>query len=188
MKASDAGLLTIGYAVMIIAFIRIGEKLLQRFGARQPMIWGSLIVGVASILLLPTNFLLSEYRWLAVMAYALFGLGPAFYATPSTDAALANLPAEAGAGSGIYKMASSLGGAIGAAISLALFTAFSSSGAQFIGDVLINQGRIDNVGIRQAAVIALLFNVVMVIIAVVSIMATVPKTRDRVEAQPATQN
>jgi DHA2 family multidrug resistance protein-like MFS transporter len=188
MKASDAGLLTIGYAVMIVAFIRIGEKLLQRFGPRQPMIWGSLIVGVASILLLPTNLLLSEYRWLAVVAYALFGLGLAFYATPSTDAALANLPADqAGAGSGIYKMASSLGGAIGAAISLALFTAFSSSGAQFIGDVLANQGRVDNVGIRQAAVIALLFNVVMVIIAVVSIMATVPKAKNSAEAQPVTQ-
>jgi DHA2 family multidrug resistance protein-like MFS transporter len=189
MKASDAGLLTIGYAIMIIAFIRLGEKLLQRFGPRQPMIWGSAIVGVASILLLPTNLLLSEYRWLAVVAYALFGLGLAFYATPSTDAALANLPADqAGAGSGIYKMASSLGGAIGAAISLALFSAFSSTGAQFIGDVLINQGRTDNTGIRQAAVVALLFNVVMVIIAIVSITATVPKATVRAEAQPATQN
>ncbi|WP_422933027.1 MFS transporter [Sinomonas sp. P47F7] len=184
MKASEAGLLTIGYAVAIIAFIRIGEKLLQRFGPRRPMVWGSLIVGVATVLLLPTNLLLSEYRWLAVLAYALFGLGLAFYATPSTDAALANLPADqAGAGSGIYKMASSLGGAIGAAVSLALFTAYSSTGAQFVGDVLVNQGRTDNTAVRQAAVVALVFNLVMVVIAVVSIMATVPKGRERAEAQ-----
>ncbi len=39
--ALDAGLLTIGYGVFIIAFIRVGgEKLLQRFGPRKPMIWG----------------------------------------------------------------------------------------------------------------------------------------------------
>ncbi|WP_369045569.1 MFS transporter [Sinomonas sp. P10A9] len=183
MKASDAGLLTIGYAVAIIAFIRLGEKLLQRFGPRQPMIWGSAIVGVATLLLMPTNLLLTEYRWLAVAAYALFGLGLAFYATPSTDAALANLPADqAGAGAGIYKMASSLGSAIGAAISLALFTAFSSSGAQFVGDVLINQGRTDNTAIRQAAVVALAFNLVMVIIAIVSIVVAVPKGKESVEA------
>ena len=33
----------------IIAFIRVGEKLLQRFGPRKPMIWGSLIVIVACL-------------------------------------------------------------------------------------------------------------------------------------------
>jgi DHA2 family multidrug resistance protein-like MFS transporter len=182
LKASDAGLLTLGYGITIIAFIRLGEKLLQRFGPRQPMIWGSAIVGVAAILLMPTNLLLSEYRWLAVVAYVLFGLGLAFYATPSTDAALANLPADqAGAGAGIYKMASSLGSAIGAAVSLALFTAFSSSGAQFVGDVLVNQGRTDNTAVREAAVIALAFNLVMVVIAIVSILATVPKGREQAE-------
>ena len=41
-----AGLLTIGYAVAIIAFIRLGEKLLRRFGPRKPMIWGSMIVAL----------------------------------------------------------------------------------------------------------------------------------------------
>jgi DHA2 family multidrug resistance protein-like MFS transporter len=188
MKASDAGLLTIGYAIVIIAFIRFGEKLLQRFGPRRPMIWGSMIVGVAVLLLMPTNLLLSQYSWLAVVAYALFGLGLAFYATPSTDAALANLPADqAGAGSGIYKMASSLGSAIGAAVSLAIFTAFSSSGAQFLGDVLINQGRTDNTAIRQAAVMALIFNLVMVIVAIVSITVTVPRGKERAEAPAQAQ-
>lgn len=180
LKASDAGLLTLGYGITIIAFIRVGEKLLQRFGARDPMIWGTAIVGIACLLLMPTNLLLSDYRWLAVVAYALFGLGLAFYATPSTDAALTNLPADqAGSGAGIYKMASSLGGAIGAAISLALFTAFSSSGAQFVGDVLINQGRTDNTAIRQAAAIALAFNLVLVVVAIVSIVVTVPKGTER---------
>ncbi len=39
MSAQDAGFLTIGYAITIVAFIRVGEKLLQRFGPRKPMIW-----------------------------------------------------------------------------------------------------------------------------------------------------
>ncbi len=34
MTAQQAGALTLGYAVAIIAFICVGEKLLQRFGAR----------------------------------------------------------------------------------------------------------------------------------------------------------
>ncbi|MDY5139433.1 MFS transporter, partial [Actinotignum timonense] len=120
--AFDAGLLSLGYGVCIIAFIRIGEKLLQRFGPRKPMIWGCLITIVACGLLMTTHLLIGQYVLMAVIAYCLFGLGLAFYATPSTDAALSNLPAsQAGSGSGIYKMASSLGGAIGTAISLAVF-------------------------------------------------------------------
>ena len=31
MTARDAGFLTLGYAIAILAFIRVGEKLLQRF-------------------------------------------------------------------------------------------------------------------------------------------------------------
>ena len=76
---------------------------------------------------MPTNLLLGQYTILAVVAYTLFGLGLAFYATPSTDAALSNLPDDqAGSGSGIYKMASSLGASFGVAISAAIFTALSA--------------------------------------------------------------
>ncbi len=45
MSAQDAGFLTLGYAVVIVSFIRMGEKMLQKLGPRKPMIWGSLIVG-----------------------------------------------------------------------------------------------------------------------------------------------
>ena len=101
---------------------------MQKFGARRPMIWGSLIVGFSVLLLMPTNLLLGQYKVLAVVAYTLFGLGLAFYATPSTDAALSNLPDDqAGSGAGIYKMASSLGASFGVAISAAIFTALSAT-------------------------------------------------------------
>ena len=127
LSAQEAGMLTLGYAIAIVAFIRVGEKLLQRFGARKPMIWGSLIVGLSIAMLMPTNLLIGQYTMLAVAAYTLFGLGLAFYATPSTDAALSNLPDDqAGSGSGLYKMASSLGASFGVAISAAIFTALSA--------------------------------------------------------------
>ena len=120
MTAQTASLLTIGYAITIVAFIRVGEKLLQRFGPRQPMLWGSYIVAVSIALLMPTNLLLGTYTVLAVIAFALFGLGLAFYATPSTDAALSNLPEDqAVADAGIYKMASSATMLLGAAKHLA---------------------------------------------------------------------
>ncbi|MDC5697035.1 MFS transporter [Intrasporangium calvum] len=173
-----AGLLTIGYAVAIIGFIRVGEKLLRRFGPRKPMLWGASIVALSSLLLMPTHLLVGPYTVLAVIAYTLFGVGLAFYATPSTDAALANLPpAEAGAGAGIYKMASSLGSAIGAALSLTIFSSFLGSGVTIVGELLHTQGIQTNEAVRQAGLVTFLFNLVLALIAIISILTTIPKGR-----------
>jgi DHA2 family multidrug resistance protein-like MFS transporter len=45
--------------------------------------------------------------------------------------------------------------------------------------VITFEGRQDNVAVRQAAMIALTFNLLMVVAAIVSIMLTVPKGRAR---------
>jgi len=174
-------LLTLGYAIAIVAFIRVGEKLLQAFGARKPMIWGSVIVGLSIAMLMPTHLLLGPYTILAVASYTLFGLGLAFYATPSTDAALSNLPDDqAGSGSGLYKMASSLGASFGVAISAAIFTALSAGteSTRWLEGVITFAGRQDNLAVRRAALVALAFNLLMVVAAIVSIMLTVPKGRN----------
>ena len=70
---------------------------------------------------------------------------------PSTDAALANLPMEqSGSGAGIYKMASSLGAALGVAVSGAIFTALGSgSGIRWLEGVITFQGRVDNLALRE---------------------------------------
>jgi len=186
MSAQNAGLLTLGYAIAIVAFIRVGEKLLQRFGPRQPMIWGSLIVGVSVLLLMPTNAMLGTYRILAIVAFTLFGVGLGFYATPSTDAALSNLPDDqAGSGSGIYKMASSLGASFGVAISAAIFSALSAdtTSSNWIAGLVTFSGRQDNVAIREAALYAFAANLLMVVAAVVAIMVTVPKGKPVATAQ-----
>jgi DHA2 family multidrug resistance protein-like MFS transporter len=189
-SAQQAGLLTLGYAISIVVFIRFGEKLLQRFGARKPMIWGCLIVAAAILLLMPTNVLLGTYELLAVVAFTLFGIGLAFYATPSTDAALANLPDDqAGAGSGIYKMASSLGASIGVAISAPIFTALSADqgGVNWLPGVLSFAGRQDNVAIREAAFFAFGANLLMIVAAIVSVIVLVPTVKSLRGSRAATK-
>lgn len=177
-SAQQAGFLTLGYAIAIVSFIRVGEKLLQKFGPRKPMIWGSLIVILSIALLLPTHYYLSSYQWLVVAAFTLFGLGLAFYATPSTDAALTALPDDqVGSGSGIYKMASSLGASFGVAISATVLTVFSSDpqSIQWIEGVFNYVGRQDNTAVREAAFFAFGVNLLMAVAALISIMMTIPK-------------
>ena len=119
---------------------------------------------------------------LAIVSYTLFGVGLAFYATPSTDAALSNLPdTQTGAGSSIYKMASSLGAAFGVAISAGIFTGLSSvsTPGSMLDNVINFSGRQDNIAIRQAAMFALIFNLVMVALAIVAIMKTIPKNQPK---------
>jgi DHA2 family multidrug resistance protein-like MFS transporter len=186
MTAQSAGLLTLGYAIAIVTIIRVGEKLLQRFGPRKPMLWGSLIVAATILLLMPTNVMLGTYKALAVVAFTLFGIGLAFYATPSTDAALSNLPdAQAGSGSGIYKMASSLGASFGVAISAAIFTALSANNGSvnWLDGVIAFVGRQDNLAVREAAFFAFGANFLMIVAAIVSIVLLVPKGRLRDEAR-----
>jgi DHA2 family multidrug resistance protein-like MFS transporter len=78
-------------------------------------------------------------------------------------------------------MASSLGASFGVAISATIFTALSGANesVRWLDGVITFAGRQDNVAIRQAALIALAFNLVMVAAAIVSIMLTVPKGRAR---------
>lgn len=160
MTAQQAGVLTIGFAVTIIAFIRVGEKLLQRFGARKPMLWGCALTGASVICLAMTQLTLADYKVVATVGFALQGIGLAFYATPSTDAALSALPPDqAGSGAGIYKMASSLGGAFGVAISATIFTAVRThaEGAQMLDGLIDFQGAQDQVAVRTAAILACVF-------------------------------
>jgi DHA2 family multidrug resistance protein-like MFS transporter len=183
MNSLQSGLLTLGYLIAILATIRVGEKLLQRFGPKKPMLWGSIITGVGILMCSMTFLLIGQYIVLTVIGFTLFGVGLGFYATPSTDAALSNVPdAQVGAASGIYKMASSLGNAIGVAISAALFVAGQSMDPKMVQSWGLFIGRQDNVALRFGGAVGLLFNVLMVVIAIASIILTVPsEPKDRVQ-------
>ena len=187
MTSLQSGLLTLGYLVAILATIRVGEKMLQRFGPKKPMLWGSMITGVGILMCSMTFLYIDQYIVLSVIGFTLFGVGLGFYATPSTDAALSNVPdAQVGAASGIYKMASSLGNAIGVAISAALYVAGQAVNPELIQSWGLFIGRQDNVALRFGGAIGLLFNVLMVVIAIAAIIVTVPaEPKDRVpEAEP----
>ena len=176
MSSFEAGMVTLGYLIAILATIRVGEKLLQKWGARKPMIIGCAITATG-IILTSFSFLYTwQYLIAAVAGFTLFGIGLGFYATPSTDAALSNVPEEqAGSAAGIYKMASSLGAAFGVALSAAIFTGLNDSGVVLLQNIFV--GRTDNTEVRFAAMVALLFNVLMTLIAIFAIMKTVPKKK-----------
>ncbi|MBD1790635.1 MFS transporter [Staphylococcus aureus] len=121
------------------------------------------VIGIAliSLVFLPGIF----YVISCVVGYLCFGLGLGIYATPSTDTAISNAPLDkVGVASGIYKMASSLGGAFGVAI----------SGAVYVGAVAATS-------IHTGAMIALWVNVLMGIMAFIAILFAIPNDDKRVK-------
>ena len=131
--AFQSGLLSIGYLVCILIAIRIGEKLLRKIGARKPMIMGSFVTSIGVSLMALTFLDNVPYTISVIVGFIFFGFGLGLYATPSTDTAVANSPTDkAGIATGIYKMASTLGGSIGIAACASIFGSLSiSSGAGF---------------------------------------------------------
>lgn len=129
-SAFQSGMLTLGYLVAVLAMIRVGERLLQKVGARKPMLWGTSMTGSGVALMALTQLPDRFYLAVVFIGYILFGLGLGFYATPSTDTAISSAPEDkVGVASGIYKMASSLGGAFGIAISASVYAAMLPLGA-----------------------------------------------------------
>lgn len=159
-SAFQSGMLTVGYLIAVLAMIRVGEKLLQKVGARKPMLWGTAITGTGVALMALTQLSDSAYVAAVFIGYVLFGLGLGFYATPSTDTAISNAPEDKiGVASGIYKMASSLGGAFGIAISASVYAALLPLGA------------------ATAASAGLLVNVAFCVVSFITILLMVPRQK-----------
>lgn len=127
LNAAQTGVLSLGYLVLVLITIRIGEKLLQKLGAKRPMIFGTLITALGVAFMSLTFFDGITYFVMVFIGYALFGVGLGMYATPSIDTAISTVSEEkVGVASGIYKMASTLGGAIGVAVSASIYSQVSS--------------------------------------------------------------
>ncbi|KKK39848.1 quinolone resistance protein [Mesobacillus campisalis] len=153
----QTGMLSLGYLVAVLAMIRVGEKILQKVGAKKPMVWGALIstagVGIMGLTFLP-DF---AYTVVVFIGFSLFGLGLGIYATPSTDTSVSNSPAnKVGEAAGIYKMASSLGGAFGVAISATVFSTISAAGNV---ELAATAGIIVNVLFGALAILSIIFMV-----------------------------
>lgn len=155
----QSGMLSLGYLVAVLSMIRVGEKILQKIGAKKPMIWGGIIttfgVAIMSLTFLPDL----AYTIVVFLGYALFGLGLGIYATPSTDTSVSNAPADkVGEAAGVYKMASSLGSAFGVAISATAYGAVAANG-----------------NIEMAATVGIIVNVIFGVLSVLSVMYLVPQ-------------
>ncbi|MFL6560613.1 MAG: MFS transporter, partial [Bacillus sp. (in: firmicutes)] len=142
----------------VLAMIRVGEKVLQKVGAKLPMIWGAFITTVGVAMMGLTFLPDVMYTIIVFIGFALFGLGLGLYATPSTDTSVSNAPADkVGEAAGVYKMASSLGSAFGVAISAAVYGAIAANG-----------------NLESAASIGIIVNVIFGGLSILSIIFMVP--------------
>lgn len=153
----EVATMTITYAVAVLVLLPVGQKILFLFGGRLPMIMGSATTLFGVVLMSMTHVQdLALYKLLVIVGYAMFGLGLGVYATPSTYTAVSSAPEEkAAVAAGIYKLASSLGGAVGVALSLAVYSAWPD--------------------LHQAGAAALWLNAGFGILALLSILFIIPK-------------
>ena len=164
----QAGMLSLGYLVAVLAMIRVGEKILQKVGAKKPMIWGAVITTVGVAIMGLTFLPDFAYTVVVFIGFALFGLGLGIYATPSTDTSVSNAPADkVGEAAGVYKMASSLGGAFGVAISATVYGAIAANG-----------------NLETAATVGIIVNVLFGILSIISIMILVPNNAGKTSNAP----
>lgn len=154
----QSGMLSLGYLVVVLAMIRVGEKILQKVGAKSPMIWGAIITTIGVAMMGLTFLPGFAYTVVVFIGFALFGLGLGLYATPSTDTSVSNAPSDkVGEAAGVYKMASSLGSAFGVALSATAYGAVAAGG-----------------NIDAAATVGIIVNVIFGILSVLSVMFLVP--------------
>ena len=155
--AFQSGALSIGYLVTVLAMIRVGEKLMQKIGAKTNGMGTTItLIGVAimGLTFLPGML----YTVTLFIGFVLFGLGLGMYATPSTDTAVSGAPDDkVGEASGIYKMASSLGNAFGIAISATVYSMVAAIST-----------------VHMAATIGIITNVIFAVISLLSILFLVP--------------
>ena len=162
----ETGMLTLGYLIAVLAMIRVGEKILQRVGAKKPMLWGAIITTIGMAIMLMTHLDNTTYLAVVFVGFALFGLGLGIYATPSTDTSVQNaLPGRIGVAAGIYKMASSLGGGFGVALAGSVYVMTKS------------------VSFDYGAFCGMMVNVIFGILSIISIALLVPsnagKSKDK---------
>jgi EmrB/QacA subfamily drug resistance transporter len=139
-----AGLLLLPLTVTLLAFLPAGIGLERRTDARLPMLIGLAVMAVALVLL---GFLVPDWTYpLVVGALLLFGIGLGLMSTPMSDAAVgqaSGVPEPlAGMASGVFKMSSMLGSALGVAL-------FAASTKRFATDTAVDEARAAGLSDRQ---------------------------------------
>ena len=121
-----AGLLILPITVPMVFFSPFSGRLIARFGARGLMSVG-MLCGLAGVLVLTRVEVDSPYA-LLLAGYLLFGIALGLVYAPMSTAAMAAMPAEkAGIASGVLAMDRVLAGAVGLAVSGAVFASIEAS-------------------------------------------------------------
>lgn len=92
LTSFQSGLLTISYLVAIVSTIRVGEKVMLKTGSRIPMAIGTLMAAVGIFSMTLTFLPNILYFTAVVIGLGIMGTGFGFYATPSTNTAVGNVP------------------------------------------------------------------------------------------------
>ena len=110
LSAAQSGLVTLPYAIVAVAMIRLGEKATLRFGGKLMLIIGPLFPVIGITIISMTSLQPSQYIIAVVIGFVICAIGNGLVATPGLTIAIFSMPNEkVGLATGLYKMSGTLG-------------------------------------------------------------------------------
>ncbi|GJF44754.1 MFS transporter [Staphylococcus argenteus] len=160
LSAAQSGLVTLPYAIVAIAMIRLGEKATLRFGGKLMLIIGPLFPVIGITVISMTQLSASQYVMAVVIGFVICAIGNGLVATPGLTIAIFSMPNEkVGLATGLYKMSGTLGGAFGIALSTTVFSMLQLNYAPNV-----------------AATVTFIVSIVLMILGSLSAFIIIPKT------------
>ncbi|HFG8805691.1 TPA: MFS transporter [Staphylococcus argenteus] len=160
LSAAQSGLVTLPYAIVAIAMIRLGEKATLRFGGKLMLIIGPLFPVIGITVISMTQLSASQYVMAVVIGFVICAIGNGLVATPGLTIAFFSMPNEkVGLATGLYKMSGTLGGAFGIALSTTVFSMLQLNYAPSV-----------------AATVTFIVSIVLMILGSLSAFIIIPKT------------
>ena len=93
LSAAQSGLVTLPYAIVAVAMIRLGEKATLRFGGKLMLIIGPLfLIGITIISM--THLSASQYVIAVIIGFVICAIGNGLVATPGLTIAIFSMPNE----------------------------------------------------------------------------------------------
>ncbi|HDC8382505.1 TPA: MFS transporter [Staphylococcus aureus] len=160
LSAAQSGLVTLPYAIVAVAMIRLGEKATLRFGGKLMLIIGPLFPVIGITIISMTSLQPSQYIIAVVIGFVICAIGNGLVATPGLTIAIFSMPNEkVGLATGLYKMSGTLGGAFGIALSTTVFSILQLNYAPSV-----------------AATVTFIVSIVLMILGSLSAYMIIPKT------------
>lgn len=160
LSAAQSGLVTLPYAIVAVAMIRLGEKATLRFGGKLMLIIGPLFPVIGITIISMTSLQPSQYIIAVVIGFVICAIGNGLVATPCLTIAIFSMPNEkVGLATGLYKMSGTLGGAFGIALSTTVFSMLQLNYAPSV-----------------AATVTFIVSIVLMILGSLSAYMIIPKT------------